>query len=112
VTDLAEITRMRKWAYGQFRGLGSPVFDAFLEMEKAAFADGALGRKSKELIAVGISVAQGCASCIQWHVEHAAEAGASRREVLEAVGGGHGDGRGTGDRVRKAGPGGDGSGVP
>jgi AhpD family alkylhydroperoxidase len=37
------------------------------------------------LIAVGISVAIDCESCMQWHVEQAAKAGASMREVLEAV---------------------------
>ena len=54
-------------------------------MEQAAFADGALPKKTKELIAVGISVVINCESCMQWHIEQAAGAGADRREVLEAV---------------------------
>ncbi len=54
-------------------------------MEKAAFEDGALPKKAKELIAVGISVVIDCESCMQWHIEQAAQAGASQREVLEAV---------------------------
>jgi AhpD family alkylhydroperoxidase len=85
MTDLEGIARTRKWAHARFHELGSRVFEAFLRMEEAAFADGALSRKAKELVAVGIAVAQGCASCIQWHVESAARAGASRQEVLEAV---------------------------
>jgi AhpD family alkylhydroperoxidase len=42
-------------------------------------------KKTKELIAVGISVVIDCESCMQWHIEQAAKAGASEREVLEAV---------------------------
>ena len=54
-------------------------------MESAAFADGALPKKTKELIAIGISVRINCESCMQWPIEQAAAAGASGREVLEAV---------------------------
>ena len=54
-------------------------------MENAAYADGALPGKTKELIAVGISVRIDCESCMQWHIEQAAQAGATYEEVLEAV---------------------------
>ena len=54
-------------------------------MEKAAYEDGALPKKQKELIAVGISVVIDCESCMQWHIEQAAKAGATQQEVLEAV---------------------------
>jgi AhpD family alkylhydroperoxidase len=82
---LQEITRRRKAAHGKLLALDSSVYKAFLEMEKAAFSDGALPRQTKELIAVGISVAMDCESCMQWHIEQAAQAGARFREVLEAV---------------------------
>ncbi|MAG96946.1 MAG: alkylhydroperoxidase [Rhodospirillaceae bacterium] len=45
----------------------------------------ALPRQTKELIAVGISVKINCESCMQWHIEHAAKEGATKRQVLEAV---------------------------
>ena len=80
-----EIVRRRKWAHGKLLALKSKVYGAFLEMERAAFADGELSKKMKELIAVGISVAGDCESCMQWHIEQAARAGATMREVLEAV---------------------------
>jgi AhpD family alkylhydroperoxidase len=54
-------------------------------MEKAAYADGSLPKKTKELIAVGISVTMDCESCMQWHIEQAAKAGATFKEVLEAI---------------------------
>jgi len=86
VTDeLREISRRRKVAHQRLRALGSKVYEAFLQMEQAAFSDGALPKKTKELIAVGISVEKSCESCMQWHIEQAAAAGATLREVLEAV---------------------------
>jgi AhpD family alkylhydroperoxidase len=54
-------------------------------MEQAAFSDGALPKKHKELIAVGISVVGNCESCMQWHIEQAAKGGANQQEVLEAI---------------------------
>lgn len=83
--EVDEISRRRKQAHARLQSLGSKVYDAFLQMESAAFSDGALSRKVKELIAVGISVEGDCESCMQWHIERAAGSGASMREVLEAV---------------------------
>lgn len=65
--------------------LNSKVYEKFLQMEEAAFSDGALPKKHKELIGVGISVVINCESCMEWHITQAAKAGASKREVLEAV---------------------------
>jgi AhpD family alkylhydroperoxidase len=82
---LDEIRRRRKEAHATLQSLGSKVYDAFLHLEAAAFSDGALSKKVKELIAVGISVKGDCESCMQWHIDQAAAAGATMREVLEAV---------------------------
>ena len=82
---LQEMSARRKRAHARLVALQSPVYRAFLDMEKAAFADGALPKKQKELIALGISVVKDCESCMQWHIEQAAAAGATFAEVLEAV---------------------------
>jgi len=85
VDKFEEMSARRKRAHARLVALQSPVYRAFLEMEHAAFADGALPKKHKELIAVGISVEKDCESCMQWHIEQAAKAGATFAEVLEAV---------------------------
>jgi AhpD family alkylhydroperoxidase len=82
---LEEIARTRKKAHARLHGLNSKVYAAFLQMQEATYLDGALARKHKELIAVGISVAKDCQSCMQWHIEQAAAAGASFEEILEAI---------------------------
>jgi len=83
--ELDELTRTRKWAHQRLLDEGSKVYRSFIQMEDAAFSDGALKKKYKELIAIGISVRIDCDSCMQWHIEQAALAGASYKEVLEAV---------------------------
>jgi len=83
--QLEELTKTRKWAHKKLLDRGSKVYHAFVEMEKVAFSDGVLKKKQKELIAIGISVRIDCESCMQWHIEQAAAAGATYDEVLEAV---------------------------
>ena len=58
----------------------------FSALHKSALADGALSRKSKELIALGIAVAARCDGCIAFHVHDSIKAGASRPEIVEAIG--------------------------
>ena len=82
---LDKLTRTRKWAHKKLTDKGSEVYKAFTKMESAAFSDGTLPKKVKELIAIGISIQINCESCMQWHIEQAAKAGATYDEVLEAV---------------------------
>ena len=58
----------RKAAHSKLLSLNSKGYKAFLDMEEAAFSDGELQKKHKELIAVGISVVIDCESCMQWHI--------------------------------------------
>jgi AhpD family alkylhydroperoxidase len=83
--NLESMSRRRKAAHEELTARDSAVYRAFLDMEQAAFADGELPKRAKELIAVGISVVINCESCMQWHIEQAARAGATEREVLEAI---------------------------
>jgi AhpD family alkylhydroperoxidase len=80
-----EIKTKRKWAHDKLLKKNSEVYKAFLKMEKATYCDGAVSRKNKELIAIGISVVINCESCMQWHVEQAVLYGAIEKEVIEAI---------------------------
>ena len=62
------------------------VYRGFGELSKAAFADGALDRRTKELIAFAIGVVEGCDGCIASHGQAAARAGATREEAAETIG--------------------------
>ncbi len=62
------------------------VYDGYMALSSAAMAPGALDAKTKELIALGISVTSHCDGCIASHARGAATAGASREEAAEAIG--------------------------
>lgn len=62
------------------------VYSGFGALSKAAFADGALDRKTKELIALAIGVVEGCDGCVASHGQAAARAGATPQEAAEAIG--------------------------
>jgi len=54
-------------------------------MENNTYIDGALSKKDKELIAVGISVVTNCESCMEWHIKQAIDIGATQSEIVEAI---------------------------
>ena len=70
----------------QLRQAVPDVYRGFGKLQRAAFSDGALDTKTKELIAVAIAVVEGCDGCIASHAQAAARAGASRQEAAEAIG--------------------------
>jgi AhpD family alkylhydroperoxidase len=84
-TYIEKIIRDRRLAHEALLASGSRTYKAFLEMEAAAFADGRLEKRNKELIALGISIAVNCESCMEWHLRQAQKAGATREQILEAV---------------------------
>lgn len=62
------------------------VMRAFAELGRAATADGVLDAKTKELIALALSVAARCEPCIGFHAKALAKLGASRQEIDETLG--------------------------
>ena len=85
MNKIEEIKRKRKIAHSKLLSLKSKVYEKFLQLEEVTYADGALKKKDKELIAVGVAVATNCESCMEWHITEAANSGATLREVLEAI---------------------------
>jgi len=66
---------------------GAPdVMKAFGAIAQAALAPKALDTKTKELLALGISVAVRCDDCIAFHVKAAVDHGATREEIVETLG--------------------------
>lgn len=67
--------------------LGAPeVTKAFSAMARAATEAGVLDTKTKELIALAISVAIRCDGCVAFHSQAAVRQGATRDELLETMG--------------------------
>lgn len=62
------------------------VSQAFSDLGRAATRDGALDRKTKELIALALSVAARCEPCIGFHMQTLVKLGVTRQEVDEMLG--------------------------
>jgi AhpD family alkylhydroperoxidase len=58
----------------------------FSQLHQHSLQNGVLPRKMKELMALSISITSPCTGCIAYHVHDALKAGASREEILEAIG--------------------------
>ena len=54
-------------------------------MEQNTYTNGALSKKQKEFIAIGISIVINCESCMEWHIKQAIDDGASECEIIEAI---------------------------
>ena len=57
----------------------------FKLLGRGAYADGALTRKTKELIALALSIASRCEGCVAYHARRVSELDATRDEVAETI---------------------------
>ncbi|MFT4099121.1 MAG: carboxymuconolactone decarboxylase family protein [Rhodoblastus sp.] len=86
IDNWPETTRKLSADLKNLRGGATDVMKAFGAIAQAALAPKALDTKTKELIALGISVAVRCDDCIAFHVKAAVQQGATREEVMETLG--------------------------
>ena len=64
----------------------SDTMKGFSALAKAATADGALDKKTKELIALAIGISTRCDGCIGFHVKALVGLGATKQEIEETLG--------------------------
>ncbi|NCC25791.1 MAG: carboxymuconolactone decarboxylase family protein [Deltaproteobacteria bacterium] len=61
------------------------TYKSFLELEEEAFRDGAISKKTKELMALSISIVTKCEPCMEWHLDQALQHGATDEEIFETI---------------------------
>jgi len=84
--DWPSLTKELSAELKNLRGGASEVMKAFSAIAQAALAPKALDAKTKELIALAVSIAVRCDDCVAFHTKAAVERGATREEVLETLG--------------------------
>nr|P08304.1 RecName: Full=Uncharacterized protein 4 in cox locus [Paracoccus denitrificans]CAA29273.1 unnamed protein product [Paracoccus denitrificans]prf//1311262G ORF 4 [Paracoccus denitrificans] len=72
-------------ALGETSRAGASIDDAFLALSKVVFADGALDKRTKQLIAVAVAHVTQCPWCIEGHVKGARREGATNEQIMEAI---------------------------
>jgi AhpD family alkylhydroperoxidase len=84
--DYTAITRRISAELKKLRQDIPETMHGFSALAKAATSDGALDRKTKELIALAIGIATHCDGCIGFHTEALVRLGATRQEIEETLG--------------------------
>ena len=80
-----DITRDLSAGLRELRKEAGETMSGFSAMTQAAMKDGALPKKTKELIALALGVAARCDGCLGFHAEALVKLGATRQEVAETL---------------------------
>jgi AhpD family alkylhydroperoxidase len=78
--DMKNLTKFKK--LGE---LAPEAFKRFVAFDEAAFKDGAIPLRYKELMAVAVALTTQCPYCIEIHAKRARKAGATEQELAEAT---------------------------
>jgi len=61
------------------------ILKRIFNLDTNAFMNGALSRKTKELLGLGNSLVLRCDDCVSYHLEECFKIGISKEEVMEAM---------------------------
>ncbi|MEP2934972.1 MAG: carboxymuconolactone decarboxylase family protein [Gilvibacter sp.] len=61
------------------------IVKRIFNLDTNAFAEGALSKKTKELLGLGNSLVLRCDDCVRYHLESCHKMGFSKEEVVEAM---------------------------
>ena len=84
INKIEESIKNRKKLHSSFLK-SVKTYRPLLELEAKAFNDGALNKKTKELMALSISIVTKCEPCMEWHLDQAMQAGATDEEIYETI---------------------------
>ena len=84
--NYTDITRSVSTSLRGWRKDSASLIDGFNSLSEVALADGALDKKTKELIALALGVGAHCDACLGFHVRALVKLGATRAEVEDALG--------------------------
>jgi len=85
-TGYRELTQAVSKQLAKLRTDIPDVMKGFGDLSRAATRDGALDKKTKELIALALGVAAHCDACIGFHVQSLVKLGTTKAELEEALG--------------------------
>lgn len=81
-----QVTQGISTQLAKFRKEMPELMAGFSALSQAANKEGALNKKTKELIAMALAVANHCQGCIGFHSQTLVKLDVSREELLEALG--------------------------
>jgi AhpD family alkylhydroperoxidase len=86
IPDYKELTNAVASQMRAMRTSQPDLMNAFGQLAAAGTKDGALDRKTRELVALGIAIASHCDDCIGFHVQTLVKLGTTRAEIEDVLG--------------------------
>ena len=80
-----ELTQQVSTGMRSLRQSQPDLMTAFAQLAAAGTKEGALEKKTRELVALGISIASRCDDCIGFHVQALVKLGGTRAELEEVL---------------------------
>ena len=84
--DYKQITKDISGSLAKLRAEAPEMMKGFSDLAAAATKDGALDKKTKELIALALGVAARCDGCLGFHTQALVRLGAKKQEIVETLG--------------------------
>lgn len=84
--EYKQITRDISASLAKLKAEAPDLMKGFSDLAAAASKSGVLDKKTKELIALALGVASHCDGCLGFHTQALVRLGASRQEIIEALG--------------------------
>ena len=84
--EYKQITKDISASLAKLRIAAPELMKGFGDLAAAATKEGALDKKTKELIALALGVAARCDGCLGFHTQALAKLGATKQEVLDTLG--------------------------
>lgn len=84
--EYKQITKDLSASLAKLRMAAPELMKGFGDLAAAATKDGALDKKTKELIALALGVAARCDGCLGFHTQALAKLGATKQEVVDTLG--------------------------
>ncbi|MFM0036224.1 carboxymuconolactone decarboxylase family protein [Paraburkholderia strydomiana] len=86
ISDYKDLTGAVSAQMRTMRASQPELMTAFGQLAAAGTKDGALDRKTRELVALGIAIACRCDDCIAFHVQTLVKLGTTRAELEDVLG--------------------------
>jgi AhpD family alkylhydroperoxidase len=83
--NYVEMTTQITAQAGEIKKRVPDAMSGFYSMSRAATADGALDKKTKELLALAMGIVQRCDGCIGFHVKALVSLGMTKDELAEVL---------------------------
>jgi AhpD family alkylhydroperoxidase len=84
LTGMDEFDRYRAEMNEKLLGSGHLGIKRFFALDTQAYEDGALDKKTKELMGLTASIVLRCDDCITYHIKQCATAGVTREQFMDA----------------------------